>query len=195
MIIVMMTMIITIMMMMIIINKIIIIMIMMMIKPKILEMLELCMSGQVFRIFRRSSFAQIMKAFIGRWKFVDDLQHVKVNFLPVANLDMRSPVSLPFWLADDFCPVFAWTEIIMIMIVIMVMVMVMMVKIVTMMMMMMIKTHLLLLPFQASAHTWTQAAPGNCNQILIFLLKLVFHSHSYFMHTLLIIKGSYSYSQ
>ena len=37
-----------------------------MIKPKIFEMLELCMSGQVFRIFRRSSFAQIMKAFIGR---------------------------------------------------------------------------------------------------------------------------------
>ena len=61
---------------------------------------------------------------------------------------------------------------------IVIMVMVMMVKIVTMMMMMMIKTHLLLLPFQASAHTWTQAEPGNCNQILIFILKLVFHSHS-----------------
>jgi hypothetical protein len=32
-----------------------------------LEMFELCMSGQVFRIFFLSSFAQIMKAFIGRF--------------------------------------------------------------------------------------------------------------------------------
>ena len=30
-------------------------------------MFELCMSGQVFRIFFLSSFAQIMKAFIGRF--------------------------------------------------------------------------------------------------------------------------------
>jgi hypothetical protein len=36
-------------------------------KPNILEMFELCMSGQVFRIFFLSSLAQIMKAFIGRF--------------------------------------------------------------------------------------------------------------------------------
>ncbi len=35
--------------------------------PNILEMFELCISGQVFRIFFLSSFAQIMKAFIGRF--------------------------------------------------------------------------------------------------------------------------------
>jgi len=34
--------------------------------PSILEMLELCISGQAFRIFLRSSLAQTMKAFIGR---------------------------------------------------------------------------------------------------------------------------------
>ena len=34
-------------------------------KPRIFEMLELCMSGQVFKIFLRSSLAQIMNAFIG----------------------------------------------------------------------------------------------------------------------------------
>ena len=33
--------------------------------PKILEMLELCMSGQAFKIFRLSSLAQIMNAFMG----------------------------------------------------------------------------------------------------------------------------------
>ena len=39
-------------------------------------MLELCMSGQVLRIFRRSSFAQIMKAFIGRWnENFDDVEN------------------------------------------------------------------------------------------------------------------------
>jgi hypothetical protein len=36
-------------------------------QPKILEIFELCMSGQLFRIFLLSSFAQIMKAFIGRF--------------------------------------------------------------------------------------------------------------------------------
>jgi hypothetical protein len=35
--------------------------------PSILEMFELCMSGQAFRIFRLSSFAHTMKAFIGRF--------------------------------------------------------------------------------------------------------------------------------
>ena len=35
------------------------------VKPRIFEMLELCMSGQVFKIFLRSSLAQIMNAFIG----------------------------------------------------------------------------------------------------------------------------------
>ena len=34
--------------------------------PKILEMLELCMSGYFCKIFRRSSFAQTINAFIGR---------------------------------------------------------------------------------------------------------------------------------
>ena len=33
--------------------------------PRILEIFELCMSGHVFRIFFRSSLAQIMKAFMG----------------------------------------------------------------------------------------------------------------------------------
>ena len=35
------------------------------VKPRIFEMLELCMSGQVFKIFLLSSLAQIMNAFIG----------------------------------------------------------------------------------------------------------------------------------
>jgi hypothetical protein len=35
--------------------------------PSILEMLELCMSGQAFRIFLLSSLAHTMKAFIGRF--------------------------------------------------------------------------------------------------------------------------------
>ena len=34
--------------------------------PNILEMFELCISGHAFRIFRRSSFAQTINAFIGR---------------------------------------------------------------------------------------------------------------------------------
>lgn len=34
--------------------------------PKIFDMLELCMSGHAFRIFRRSSFAHTMNAFMGR---------------------------------------------------------------------------------------------------------------------------------
>ena len=34
--------------------------------PRILLMLELCISGQFFRILRRSSLAQIIKAFMGR---------------------------------------------------------------------------------------------------------------------------------
>ena len=34
--------------------------------PRILEMLELCISGHAFRIFRRSSLAQTINAFIGR---------------------------------------------------------------------------------------------------------------------------------
>jgi len=33
--------------------------------PSIFEILELCMSGQLFKIFLRSSFAQIMNAFMG----------------------------------------------------------------------------------------------------------------------------------
>lgn len=33
--------------------------------PKIFEMFELCMSGQAFKIFRLSSLAQTMNAFIG----------------------------------------------------------------------------------------------------------------------------------
>jgi len=35
--------------------------------PRILLMLELCMSGQALRIFLRSSLAQTMNAFIGRF--------------------------------------------------------------------------------------------------------------------------------
>ena len=34
--------------------------------PNILEMLELCISGHAFKIFRRSSLAQIINAFMGR---------------------------------------------------------------------------------------------------------------------------------
>lgn len=42
--------------------------------PRILLILELCMSGQAFNIFRRSSRAQTINAFIGRliWSFDDD---------------------------------------------------------------------------------------------------------------------------
>ena len=41
-------------------------------EPRILEMSELCSSGLLFRIFRLSSLAQIMKAFIGllMWFFL-----------------------------------------------------------------------------------------------------------------------------
>ena len=51
-----------------------------------------------------------------------------------------------------------------------------------------VKTHLLLLPFQASAHTWTQAAPGNCNHIIIFFsqTRISFTFISYFIHTLIL---------
>ena len=40
--------------------------------PRILLILELCMSGQALRIFRRSSRAQTIKAFMGRlmWGFL-----------------------------------------------------------------------------------------------------------------------------
>ena len=41
-------------------------------KPRIFEMLELCMSGQVFKIFLLSSLAQIMNAFIGLCKPILD---------------------------------------------------------------------------------------------------------------------------
>ena len=73
-------------------------------------------------------------------------------------------------------------HILMMMIVILIMTMI---KIVTMMM---IKTRLLLLPFQASAHTWTQAAPDNCNHIIIFFsqTRISFTFISYFIHTLIL---------
>lgn len=57
--------------------------------PSILLMFELCMSGQAFRILRRSSRAHTMKAFIGRftwggWVSSRDLARIILapNILP-----------------------------------------------------------------------------------------------------------------
>lgn len=58
--------------------------------PRILLMLELCMSGKAWRILRRSSLAQTMKAFMGR------LMCGSLLFLPRDSLKTRaSPVLAP----------------------------------------------------------------------------------------------------
>ena len=88
-------------------------------------MLELCMSGQVFKIFLRSSLAQIMNAFIGLCEHVlrifkpilDSLllprvhcllRLIKIRDQSTSYLDMWSSVSLSFWLSDDLSTIFAW---------------------------------------------------------------------------------------
>ena len=95
------------------------------VKPRIFEMLELCMSGQVFKIFLRSSLAQIMNAFIGLCEHVvrifkqilDSLllprvhcllRSIKISDQSNRYLDMWSSVSLSFWLSDDLGAIFAW---------------------------------------------------------------------------------------
>ena len=92
------------------------------VKPRIFEMLELCMSGQVFKIFLLSSLAQIMNAFIGLCEhdmrifkpILDSLLHPRVHCLVTIRdqsdryLDMWSSVSLSFWLSDDLGAIFAW---------------------------------------------------------------------------------------
>ena len=84
-------------------------------KPRIFEMLELCMSGQVFKIFLLSSLAQIMNAFIGLCEqILDSLLLPRVHCLITIRdqsdryLDMWSSVSLSFWLSDDLGTIFAW---------------------------------------------------------------------------------------
>ena len=78
-------------------------------------MLELCMSGQVFKIFLLSSLAQIMKAFIGLCKpiFYSLLLPrvhclIKIRDQSGMYLDMWSSVSLSFWLSDNLGAIFAW---------------------------------------------------------------------------------------
>lgn len=54
--------------------------------PKILLMLELCMSGKAWRILRRSSLAHTMNAFIGL------LMCGSLLFLPLDSLKTRASV-------------------------------------------------------------------------------------------------------
>lgn len=71
--------------------------------PRILLMLELCMSGKACRIFLRSSFAQTMKAFIGRLMCGSLLLLPRASLYTRASTTVVPPVRDERKLLVDYC--------------------------------------------------------------------------------------------